>query len=69
MPHHTTLNIYNTSTTGTLITANNVAPGPLCQFGGYYYPPGPYPPPPFSIPPPMGVFPLSPPPPSGGPSY
>jgi hypothetical protein len=61
----------STSTTGTLSTnqtANNAAPGPPYQFGGYFYPPGPYPPPPpFFVPPPMGMFP--PPPPPGGPYF
>ena len=60
----------STSTTGTLganQTANNAAPGHPYQFGGYFYPTGPYPPPPFSVTPPMGMFP--PPPPPGGPPY
>ena len=49
--------------------ANSVAPDPPYQFGGYFYPTGPYPPPPFSVPSPMGMFPPPPSPPPGGPPY
>ena len=60
------------STLGANQTANNAnaaatgIPAPPYQYGGYFYPPGPYPPP-FAVPPPppMGM-PFPPPPPPGG---
>jgi hypothetical protein len=57
----------STSTTGTLGpgATQTAAPGPPYQFGGYFYPPGPYPPP-FSV---MGMFPPPPPPPPGAPYF